>query len=80
MIRPEHARLVNAGAAADALLRGALHDIVYFGTDTYFNIGLIDGTLFTVRQQNRPGEDGGYVRGDQVGITFLANAIRVLRG
>jgi spermidine/putrescine transport system ATP-binding protein len=80
MIRPEHARLVNSGAAADALLQGPLNDIVYFGTDTYFNVKLADGTPFTVRQQNRPGEEGSHAQGDRVGVTFPANAIRVLRG
>jgi spermidine/putrescine transport system ATP-binding protein len=80
MIRPEHARLASTGAAADALLSGRLNDIIYFGTDTYFNVRLADGALFTVRQQNRPGEEGNYAQGDQVGATFPANAIRVLRG
>jgi spermidine/putrescine transport system ATP-binding protein len=80
MIRPEHARLVAIGGAAETLLQGSLNDVVYFGTDTYFNIRLTDGTLFTVRQQNRPGEEGNYAQGDQVGATFPANAIRVLRG
>ena len=79
MIRPEHARLV-AGNSESPILTGPLNDIIYFGTDTYFNIRLSDGTLFTVRQQNRPGEEGSYAQGDQVGATFPANAIRVLRG
>jgi spermidine/putrescine transport system ATP-binding protein len=77
MIRPEHARLV---AGAEAVLTGVLEDVVYFGTDTYFNLKLTDGAAFTVRQQNRPGEEGAYSRGDTIGIAFSTNAVRVLRG
>jgi spermidine/putrescine transport system ATP-binding protein len=80
MIRPEHARLVNPTGGESAVLTGSLGDIIYFGTDTYYNVALADGTQFTVRQQNRPGEDLGQAAGDQVGVTFPTNAIRVLRG
>ena len=80
MIRPEHARLATAASGDSQIVSGPLEDIIYFGTDTYFNIKLADGTLFTVRQQNRPGEEGSYAKGDAVGASFPASAIRVLRG
>ncbi|MBL0372186.1 ABC transporter ATP-binding protein [Rhizobium sp. KVB221] len=79
MLRPEHARLVGADDP-NAILTGSLANIIYFGTDTYFNVSLSDGSLFTVRQQNRPGEEGGRSEGDIVGISFPSDAIRVLRG
>ena len=79
MLRPEHARLAGVGEAG-VMLSGPLANIIYFGTDTYYNVTLSDGTLFTVRQQNRPGEEGGRSVGDVVGIVFPSDAIRVLRG
>jgi spermidine/putrescine transport system ATP-binding protein len=79
MLRPEHARLVGEGEGG-AVLAGPLADIIYFGTDTYYNVTLTDGTLFTVRQQNRPGETTALNVGDRVGILFPTDAIRVLRG
>jgi len=80
MVRPEHARLVNPAGAGDAIVKGVLEDIIYFGTDTYFNLRLSDGAIFTVRQQNRPGEESGAVKGSEIGAAFPASAIRVLRG
>ena len=80
MVRPEHARLASAERGEQAILSGSLANIIYFGTDTYFNVKLSDGELFTVRQQNRPGEENTQVEGDTVGITFPPGAIRVLRG
>jgi spermidine/putrescine transport system ATP-binding protein len=68
--------------AADAdqkVLSGMLDTIIYFGTDTYFNVRLGDGEIFTVRQQNRPGEDVAQSVGDPTGITFPPGAVRVLR-
>jgi spermidine/putrescine transport system ATP-binding protein len=79
MVRPEHARLANAERGEQAILTGALSDINYFGTDTYFNVKLPDGEIFTVRQQNRPGEENVRNVGDAAGVTFSPSAIRVLR-
>ena len=80
MVRPEHARLVDNGGGEAAVVSGPLTNVVYFGTDTYFHIGLSDGTNFTVRQQNRPGLPGGPKQGQTVGAAFPPSAIRVLRG
>jgi spermidine/putrescine transport system ATP-binding protein len=79
MVRPEHARLAIAERGEQAILSGSLANIIYFGTDTYFNVKLPDGEIFTVRQQNRPGEESGRNVGDSAGITFSPGAIRVLR-
>ena len=80
MVRPEHARLTSGASADPPVLSGTLANIIYLGTDTYFNVRLSDGELFTVRQQDRPGEEGHQAVGDPAGIAFPAGAIRVLRG
>ncbi|HUG62550.1 MAG TPA: ABC transporter ATP-binding protein [Methylomirabilota bacterium] len=77
MLRPEHARLVEAGAA-DAALTGTLAEIVYFGTDTHFHIRLADGSTFIVREQNRAGVDEVHAAGAAVGIAVDAGAARIL--
>ena len=79
MVRPEHARLASAERGEQPILSGSLANIIYFGTDTYFNVKLADGEIFTVRQQNRPGEESNRNVGDTAGITFSPGAIRVLR-
>ncbi|MCV3765000.1 ABC transporter ATP-binding protein [Rhizobium sp. TRM95796] len=76
MIRPEHSRLTREGGA----LSGEVASIVYFGTDTYFNLRLSDGSTFTVRQQNRPGEESAIGEGQTLGVMLPDAAIRVLRG
>jgi spermidine/putrescine transport system ATP-binding protein len=80
MVRPEHARLVNAAVGEQPLLEGTLTDIIYLGTDTYFNVKLADGEVFTVRQQNRPGEESDRRSGEAAGIAFPPGAVRLLRG
>ena len=79
MVRPEHARLASPERGEEPILSGSLANIIYFGTDTYFNVKLADGEIFTVRQQNRPGEESNRNVGDMAGITFSPGAIRVLR-
>jgi spermidine/putrescine transport system ATP-binding protein len=79
MVRPEHARLVPVDSADRADLSGTLSHVVYFGTDTYFNVKLADGEVFTVRQQNRPGEESSRRPGDLAGIALQPGALRVLR-
>ena len=56
----------------DGLLKGALNEIVYFGTDTHFHVALDDGTAFVLRQQNSPDVESSYSQGDRVGITLCA--------
>ena len=61
------------------LLRGELHNIVYFGTDTHYHLTLSDGEPFTARVQNTSGQQAAFNVGDQVGITVEPEAIQVLR-
>lgn len=75
-VRPEHATLV---AENKGLLKGALSEIVYFGTDTHFHIALDDGTDFVLRQQNSPDLKADFNQGDRVGVQFGDGVAQVLR-
>jgi len=75
-IRPEHASLV---CEADGVLAGTLGDVVYFGTDTHYHVGLDDGTAFVVRTQNSPDKAAQFESGARVGVTFGADVAQVLR-
>ena len=50
-------------------MQGTLENIVYFGTDTHYHRHLADGSVFTIRQQNRPGGAGAFAVGADVGVT-----------
>ena len=77
VVRPEHAR---AGAPTGmSVLRGAVHDIVYLGTDTHLHMHLDDGTTFTVRQQNARSGHCGFSKGDTVGVDFSDGVAQILR-
>ena len=78
VLRPEHAALVAADSA-EANISGTLSEIIYFGTDTYFDITLDAGGDFKVRAQNKPSQSFGLARGERVGIRFEPGAARVLR-
>ena len=56
-----------------------LENIVYFGTDTHFQMRLDNGAPFTVRQQNTPGEGSGYAVGETVGVQLHADAAQALK-
>ena len=76
MVRPEHARLVPAGAG---VLGGVLENIVYFGTDTHYHVRLDGGAPFMVRQQNSQATPVNHAQGEKVGLEIAAGAMRVLR-
>ncbi len=79
MLRPEHAVMTAAGSP-EAVLSGTLADIIYFGTDTFFDVDLGEGRgIFKVRAQNKPSQSFGLEKGASVGIRFEPGAARVLR-
>ena len=79
MVRPEHATLTHQAAAPVPSLTGTLADIVYIGTDTYFDVLLADGaTVFSVRQQNRPSQALPFSIGDPVCVAIEPGATRIL--
>ncbi|MFD1696106.1 ABC transporter ATP-binding protein [Roseibium aestuarii] len=75
-IRPEHAILVDE---PQGLLKGALENVVYFGTDTHFHVALDDGGLFVLRQQNQPGQRSDMSVGDRVGLSLGRGVGQILR-
>ncbi len=75
VLRPEHARLANTNAGQ---INGKITDIVYFGTDTHFQIALGHGENFTLRQQNKPGFQHSHKIGADVGILIEPGAARVI--
>jgi spermidine/putrescine transport system ATP-binding protein len=79
VLRPEHASLVKSASASTGQLPGTLETIAYIGTDTYFTVLLADkASRFTIREQNRPGQQGTWQEGETVSIAIAANAARIL--
>jgi spermidine/putrescine transport system ATP-binding protein len=76
-IRPERIDLVKPGS--DCHLSGQVSNIVYFGTDTHFQIGLATGGEVTVRVQNRRGAQDVLKTGDAVGLRIAPEAMQVLK-
>ena len=74
-IRPEHAEMVTP---AEATLTGLIDNVVYFGTDTHYHIGLGDEEPFIVRVQNTRGGRGSLNVGDKVGLNIGPDAVQVL--
>ncbi|MBI1383631.1 MAG: polyamine ABC transporter ATP-binding protein [Rhizobiales bacterium] len=77
VVRPEHALIVKAGASPT--LTGRVENVVYFGTDTHVHLQLEGGKAFTVRRQNRRGEEDGIMQGEEVGVLVPDDAAQVLR-
>ncbi len=75
VLRPEHAKLTTHSSGQ---LNGAIADIIYFGTDTHFQIALANGESFTLRQQNKPGFQDRHKVGDTIGILIEPGAARVI--
>ena len=77
VVRPEHAMI---GKAGDGQIEGKIETLVYFGTDTHFHIRVADGTEFTVRQQNRRGDEMRLKQGDAVSIRLPPGVATILTG
>ncbi|MHB1060171.1 MAG: TOBE domain-containing protein, partial [Rhodanobacter sp.] len=75
-VRPERLFLTDAAGGA---IRGRVDNIVYFGTDTTYQVALQDGVAVTVRAQNRDGARPRFAVGDDVGVDLAADALQVLR-
>lgn len=77
VVRPEHAVLTAPDSGSE--LSGRLSNIVYFGTDTHFFVDTGNEKPFVARIQNSRGGDGGFKKGDTVGIKFEDHAVQVLK-
>jgi spermidine/putrescine transport system ATP-binding protein len=76
VVRPEHATLVKP---SQGTLKGVIHNIVYFGTDTHFHVRLDDGTDFMVRQQNNGGTKSIHEVGAKTGVAIAVGSAKVLQ-
>jgi len=76
-IRPEKMQLGPREAAN--IFLGRVEDVVYIGTDTHYGVRLAGGQRARVREQNTaPGSKPVAQQGDEVTVTFVAAAARVL--
>jgi spermidine/putrescine transport system ATP-binding protein len=74
VVRPEHAVLRE-----DGHLAGTIDNIVYFGTDTNFEVRLDGGAVFTLRRQNAAWQEVLPKQGARVGIGLADGAVQVIR-
>ncbi|MCC9620649.1 ABC transporter ATP-binding protein [Thalassospira sp. MA62] len=77
-VRPERLGLVAASKADPSHLIGTVDNVVYFGTDTSYQITLGTDTKLTIRMQNGAGAAADFAQGERVGIVIPPDAIRVL--
>jgi len=77
-IRPEKVNLGHKAGAANQF-SGTVTEVVYIGTDTHYNVRLAGDQRVRVREQNDlPGSRPLAVEGDEVTVSFSAQAARVL--
>ncbi len=77
-VRPEKAH-IGAQPGAVNQLNGRVANVVYIGTDTHYDVVLPGDQHLRVREQNhRPGSAPLAAEGDEVTVSFSANAARVL--
>ncbi|CAM3607581.1 ABC transporter ATP-binding protein [Thalassospira profundimaris] len=77
-VRPERLGLVAESKANANHLVGTVSTVIYFGTDTTYQIDLGNDALLTVRMQNGSGAKADFAQGERVGITMSPDSIRVL--
>ena len=77
-IRPERLGLVAENLADQTHLMGSVKSVIYFGTDTTYEIDLGNDQTVKVRTQNGTGAMDDFGRGERVGVHVPADAIRVL--
>lgn len=77
-IRPEKMHIKAVNGAANQFV-GRVESIVYIGTDTHYGVRLKGNQLLRVREQNNaPGSRPVAAEGDEVTVSFSAEAARVL--
>ena len=80
-VRPERLTLHRANGTGEAGLVGAIHEIVYIGTDTRYVVKLTTGERVVARIKNVAGRGlGEYRVNDAVSITWSDRDARVLTG
>ena len=76
-IRPEKVRLVSPGGG-DGTFGCHIERLVYFGTDTHYQVVLSDGTQMNVRVQNAHEASVPFAEGDRAALRFDDNAAMIL--
>jgi spermidine/putrescine transport system ATP-binding protein len=77
-IRPEKMH-INTQLALDNKLSGHVVSVVYIGTDTHYGVNLSNGQFVRIREQNNtPGSRPLAHEGDEVTVSFAAEAARIL--
>jgi spermidine/putrescine transport system ATP-binding protein len=74
-IRPERMILGPPGLGT---LDGRVEQIVYEGINTTYHVALAQGLRLRICEQNRENARPRFLKGDAVGVTLPANALRVL--
>jgi spermidine/putrescine transport system ATP-binding protein len=77
-VRPERLGLIAGNDANADQLTGTVSTVIYFGTDTTYQIDLGNDARLTVRMQNGAGAKADFAEGDRVAITMSPDAVRVL--
>jgi spermidine/putrescine transport system ATP-binding protein len=80
-IRPEKIFIgVGEPPTVQNAFRGQVKNVVYFGTDTYYDVALEDGLALTVRQQNEDytGTAAAVAVGDPVYVAWRAHNASIL--
>ena len=78
-IRPEKLHLQPMAEPDANQLTGSVVDVIYIGTDTQYEVRFADEQRVRVREQNnRPGSHQLANLGDEVTVSFVAAAARVL--
>ncbi len=77
-VRPEKMH-INTQQTLDNQLPGHVVSVVYIGTDTHYGINLTNGQTIRVREQNNTPDSRPLAHeGDQVTVSFAAQAARIL--
>ncbi len=76
VLRPEHVSIVGL---KQAVLKGTVENVVYFGTDTHIHLLLSNGQPFMLRQQNAGVKKLNIQKGDEVGLAIADGTARILK-
>jgi spermidine/putrescine transport system ATP-binding protein len=77
-VRPEKLNLGSGNGAVNQLT-GCIVDVLYIGTDTQYDVRLPGDQALRVREQNhQPGSPALAAEGEEVVVTFSADAARIL--
>lgn len=74
-LRPERADITEVD---QGVLGGTIENIVYFGTDTLYQVRIESEEVVHVRTQNVDGSGGAVDTGAKVGLAFSPDALQVL--